>query len=217
MAPPTTYSLEDDEDDYVPYVPVKKQRQQLISKLASKHSLVAVPEKRKSEEELRREDEERNGKAQRGNAQTLLIEAQEVKRLKAIAGGLEAVMRQLWRKLILQLVRRCGEDGCGSQARRGGGHLEGSVGGAEGSWWCGGDRERHRLHRADDHLVRLGPERSELGNGGVTGSSLQLEGADIHPRSLRGGERPHSREAPHPRLWRRHPTTHNRLQGTLRH
>ncbi|KAK4698196.1 ATP-dependent RNA helicase DDX41, partial [Phenoliferia sp. Uapishka_3] len=78
-----TFTLED-EDDYVPYVPVKKQREALLTKLSSKHAVGGAPEKRKSEEELQREDEERNGKAQRGNAQTLLMEAQEVKRQQAI-------------------------------------------------------------------------------------------------------------------------------------
>ena len=89
MAPAATYSLEDEEDDYVPYVSVKKQREALLNKLSSKHGVAGgAPEKRKSDEELQREDEERNGKAQRGNAQTLLMEAQEVKRLQAIQGAL---------------------------------------------------------------------------------------------------------------------------------
>lgn len=93
MAPAPTYSLDDEEDDYVPYVPVKKQREALLTKLASKHAVGGAPEKRKSDEELQREDEERNGKAQRGNAQTLLMEAQEVKRLQAIQGASRRVTR----------------------------------------------------------------------------------------------------------------------------
>ncbi|KAL8287111.1 hypothetical protein RQP46_004117 [Phenoliferia psychrophenolica] len=75
---------DEEEDDYVPYVSVKKQREALLSKLSSKRGVSGVPEKRKSDEELQREDEERNGKAQRGNAQTLLMEAQEVKRKQAL-------------------------------------------------------------------------------------------------------------------------------------
>lgn len=107
MAPAApAYSLDDDEDDYVPYVPVKKQREALLNKLSSKHAVGGAPEKRKSEEELQREDEERNGKAQRGNAQTLLMEAQEVKRLQAIQGALGR--RHAWRDCPLTVsVHHC--------------------------------------------------------------------------------------------------------------
>ncbi|KDE05983.1 hypothetical protein MVLG_03668 [Microbotryum lychnidis-dioicae p1A1 Lamole] len=89
------YSLDDDEDSHDPlsssslYVPVKKRREALLSKLATKQLGVAasVLEKQQMvEKELQEEQEreQREGKKQRGNAQTLLIEAQEVKRLKAM-------------------------------------------------------------------------------------------------------------------------------------
>lgn len=88
--PPQTYALDSDtEDSYVPYVPVKQRREALISKLSTKHHGVAGPsDKQKDEEQEREEDERLHGKAQKGTAQTLLIEAQEVKRLKAIEGAL---------------------------------------------------------------------------------------------------------------------------------
>ncbi|SCZ99106.1 BZ3500_MvSof-1268-A1-R1_Chr3-1g05815 [Microbotryum saponariae] len=89
------YSLDDDEHSHDPssssslYVPVKKRREALLSKLATKQLGVAasVLEKQQMvEKELQEEQEreQREGKKQRGNAQTLLIEAQEVKRLKAM-------------------------------------------------------------------------------------------------------------------------------------
>lgn len=87
--PQPTYSLDDEEDSYVPYVPVKQRREALISKLSTKHHGVAGPsDKDRDEERDREEDERLNGKAQKGTAQTLLMEAQEVKRLKAIEGAI---------------------------------------------------------------------------------------------------------------------------------
>ncbi|KAK4050098.1 DEAD-box ATP-dependent RNA helicase 35 [Microbotryomycetes sp. JL201] len=85
------YSLDDygEDDSNAPtYVPVKKRREQLLSKLADKKVGVAVSSiKSKAEEDeaqREREREELEGKRQARNAQTLLMEAQEVKRLKAI-------------------------------------------------------------------------------------------------------------------------------------
>ncbi|ORY82321.1 DEAD-box protein abstrakt [Leucosporidium creatinivorum] len=90
LSPPPaqpTYSL-DDEDDAPAYVPVKKRREALLTKLASKHVGGAqIADQQRLEEEAEREErerEEKEGKKQR-TAQTLLQEAQEVKRLKAIA------------------------------------------------------------------------------------------------------------------------------------
>lgn len=91
LSPPpaqTAYSL-DDEDNAPAYVPVKKRREALLTKLASKHVGGAqIADQQRLEEEAEREErerEEKEGKKQR-TAQTLLQEAQEVKRLKAIAG-----------------------------------------------------------------------------------------------------------------------------------
>ncbi|SCV74116.1 BQ2448_6548 [Microbotryum intermedium] len=89
------YSLDDDQDSNDPssssslYVPVKKRREALLSKLATKQLGVAASVLEKQhmvEKELQEEQEreQREGKKQRGNAQTLLIEAQEVKRMKAL-------------------------------------------------------------------------------------------------------------------------------------
>lgn len=86
------YSLDDDDDSAPTYVPVKKRREQLINKLASKHvgaalSSLTYEEQRERDELELKEREEREGKKQRGNAQTLLLEAQEVKRQKALQGA----------------------------------------------------------------------------------------------------------------------------------
>lgn len=84
-----------EEDDYVPYVPVKKRRAAFVATVTSKHStggggFTTAERQKLDEDEAEREDELINGKAQRGTAQTLLIEAQEVKRLKAIEGELSS-------------------------------------------------------------------------------------------------------------------------------
>lgn len=86
---PDPYAISD--DDSTPYVPVKQRRQELLTKLASKNVGVAASasalERQREEDELRaQEDQDRNGKKQQGTAQTLLIEAQEVKKRKAIEG-----------------------------------------------------------------------------------------------------------------------------------
>lgn len=89
MSPPpaqTGYSL-DEEDEGPAYVPVKKRREALLSKFASKGGVQAAALQKQEEaaEREEREREEKEGKRQR-TAQTLLQEAQEVKRLKAIEG-----------------------------------------------------------------------------------------------------------------------------------
>jgi ATP-dependent RNA helicase DDX41 len=89
------YALDgSDEDSYKPYVPVKKRREAQFAQLESRHSVgsAALDRKRKQEEA---DAEEVEGKLARegpkGNAITLLIEAQEVKRLKAIRGTTDPV------------------------------------------------------------------------------------------------------------------------------
>jgi hypothetical protein len=81
------YAISDSEEAYVP---AKQRKQALLNKLSSKHHGGYMdPAERKKDEQAREEEEEErlNGKKQKGTAQTLLMEAQEVKRLKAIAGG----------------------------------------------------------------------------------------------------------------------------------
>ena len=86
---PDPYAISD--DDSTPYVPVKQRRQQLLTKLASKNvgvaaSASALERQREEEQRLAQEEDERNGKKQKGTAQTLLMEAQEVKKRKALEG-----------------------------------------------------------------------------------------------------------------------------------
>ncbi|KAI5481639.1 hypothetical protein MNV49_002865 [Pseudohyphozyma bogoriensis] len=87
-SPPPTYSLDDfnDDEDTPLYVPVKKRREDLRTKLSTKLGAAAnrslAEEKRLEEEEEERMAREEEGKKR--TAQTLLMEAQEVKRLQAI-------------------------------------------------------------------------------------------------------------------------------------
>lgn len=76
----------DAEEDYTPYVPIKKRKEAQLAKLESRHIAGSVDRKRKQDPDDE-DDEPQNGReGPKGNATTLLIEAQEVKRLKAIAG-----------------------------------------------------------------------------------------------------------------------------------
>ncbi|KAG0665013.1 hypothetical protein C6P46_000639 [Rhodotorula mucilaginosa] len=86
--PADPYALPDDEPVYVP---LKQRRAQLIQKLSAKGGgggVTAAAEKRKHEEETeereQREREEAEAKRKKREHQTLLMEAQEVKRQKAI-------------------------------------------------------------------------------------------------------------------------------------
>lgn len=90
--PADPYALPDDEPVYVP---LKQRRAQLIEKLSAKGGgggVTAAAEKRKHEEETeereQRERDEAEAKRKKREHQTLLMEAQEVKRLKAIEGAL---------------------------------------------------------------------------------------------------------------------------------
>lgn len=89
--PADPYALPDDEPVYVP---LKQRRAQLIEKLSAKGGgggVTAAAEKRKHEEETeereQREREEAEAKRKKREHQTLLMEAQEVKRQKAIEGA----------------------------------------------------------------------------------------------------------------------------------
>lgn len=101
QSPPTTstsiksneVTAVEEEDSYTPYVSVKKRRAAFVATVTSKHSnsplgggFTSAERQKLDEDEAEREFERINGKVQRGTAQTLLIEAQEVKRLKAIEG-----------------------------------------------------------------------------------------------------------------------------------
>lgn len=70
----------DDVNDYTPYVPLKQRKEALLAKYHSGSITIAAEKKREQEEQ---EEEERKKKR---SEKTLLLEAQEVKRLKAFAG-----------------------------------------------------------------------------------------------------------------------------------
>lgn len=88
--PADPYALPDDEPVYVP---LKQRRAQLVEKLSSKGGggVTAAAEKRKHEEETeereQRERDEAEARRKKREHQTLLMEAQEVKRQRAIDGA----------------------------------------------------------------------------------------------------------------------------------
>lgn len=89
LSPTSVSATPEEEEEYTPYVPVKKRRADFVASVTSRHAGAGgftAAERKRMEQDAEDEDEKANGKAQRGTAQTLLIEAQEVKRLKAIEG-----------------------------------------------------------------------------------------------------------------------------------
>lgn len=107
--PPDPYALLDEDESAPLYVPLKQRRAQLVSKLAAKGTggAAAAAEKRKREEieedEKEREREEEEARRKKREAQTLLMEAQEVKRQKALEG--ESLPFAGWRWRIADFVR----------------------------------------------------------------------------------------------------------------
>lgn len=87
LSPTSVSATPEEEEEYTPYVSVKKRRADFVASVTSRHAGAGgftAAERKRMEQDAEDEDEKANGKAQRGTAQTLLIEAQEVKRLKAI-------------------------------------------------------------------------------------------------------------------------------------
>lgn len=180
LSPPPAqpqYSLDDEEDDSAPtYVPVKKRREALLTKLSSRHGAPAAAVKEETQEEREeREREEAEGVRRSKTAKTLLMEAQEVKRLKALAGvylfplPLRAGLRTArslagwWRAHFasdsfrflrlpfssgadLACSHRGSEDRSRSQEGGGGQDLGCSIGRSEGARWSRGARQGNRLH-----------------------------------------------------------------------
>jgi ATP-dependent RNA helicase DDX41 len=86
------YRLDDEIDEGELYVPVKKRREAKLAQLAGKHSLVVRStdednRRREAEEAADLERQERERERQRKSQQTLLQEAQEVKRRQAEEGA----------------------------------------------------------------------------------------------------------------------------------
>ncbi len=111
-SPSPVYRLDDDEnDDYVPYVPVAQRRQQKLAALSShltsdrqrarSHDSPAV-EDDEDEIEVKRRDKERKER-------TLLMEAQEVHRSKAAEGYVLTLSLHPPGSLI-NVFARCTED-----------------------------------------------------------------------------------------------------------
>ncbi|KAJ3881518.1 P-loop containing nucleoside triphosphate hydrolase protein [Lentinula edodes] len=82
---PPTYKLEDDDDTYVPYVPVAQRRQEKLAKLSSwgraKNSAQDTQREQEELEDEAKEEEKRREKARK--ERTLLMEAQDVHSRKA--------------------------------------------------------------------------------------------------------------------------------------
>ena len=85
------YRLDDEDDNYVPYVSVKQRKQHRLQQLASRGGAEGniQEEKRKKQDQEEKEDEELEEIKRRDKARkerTLLLEAQEVKAKKALEG-----------------------------------------------------------------------------------------------------------------------------------
>lgn len=79
-------SYGEEEEDYTPYVPIKKRKEAQLAKLESRHLAGSADRQRRQDQDQSDEDRGTSQQGPKGNAVTLLVEAQEVKRLKAIAG-----------------------------------------------------------------------------------------------------------------------------------
>lgn len=85
--PSPEYKLDDEDDDYQPYIPVAQRRQQKLAKLSSLGMTTEKPKQEDDADEIedaQREEELRREKARK--ERTLLLEAQEVQQRKAAAG-----------------------------------------------------------------------------------------------------------------------------------
>lgn len=89
-SPTPEYKLDDDDDSYVPYVPVAQRRQAKLAKLTSWGANADKDKaKQQQQEQDEKEDEEREEELRREKARkerTLLMEAQEVHSRKAVEG-----------------------------------------------------------------------------------------------------------------------------------
>ncbi|KAF9052787.1 P-loop containing nucleoside triphosphate hydrolase protein [Panaeolus papilionaceus] len=84
--PSPEYKLDDEDDDYQPYIPVAQRRQQKLAKLSSLGMTTEKPKQEDDADEIedaQREEELRREKARK--ERTLLLEAQEVQQRKAAA------------------------------------------------------------------------------------------------------------------------------------
>lgn len=171
--PADPYALPDDEPVYVP---LKQRRAQLVEKLSAKGGggVTAAAEKRKHEEETeereQRERDEAEARRKKREHQTLLMEAQEVKRQRAIDGAYPSLSRGQGRTGALAAkldgltlcpaaatTTRCGQVGA-AKARRGRGQDPCCAGSdPENPRRCRRDRQGHRLHRGHEDFVRSRP------------------------------------------------------------
>lgn len=92
------FTLDEGNDDYVPYVPVAQRRQQKLAQLASrgqKQSNAMLQARQEQEELDAKEDEEREEEKRRDRLRkerTLLVEAQEVMKRKAEEGECDSIV-----------------------------------------------------------------------------------------------------------------------------
>lgn len=94
VEPEDEYKLDDENDDYVPYVPVAQRRQQKLAQLASRGqtqsaaALRALQEQAEADAQNDEEKEEERRRDRQRKERTLLQEAQEVMKQKAEEGML---------------------------------------------------------------------------------------------------------------------------------
>lgn len=87
-SPSPAYKLDDEDDSYVPYVPVAQRRQAKIAKLTSRGNASKGEERNSAEQDDQDEEmlEEERRKEMERRERTLLMEAQEVHSKKAAQG-----------------------------------------------------------------------------------------------------------------------------------
>lgn len=98
-SPSPAYKLDENDDDYVPYVPVAQRRQEKLAKLSARGT--NAENRRKQQEIEEREDEmeaEERRKEKERRERTLLMEAQEVHSRKALDGAFN------WRLIKTALI-----------------------------------------------------------------------------------------------------------------
>jgi ATP-dependent RNA helicase DDX41 len=102
-------SLDQGDDDYVPYIPVARRRQQKLAQLANRgqaQSAAILRAQREQEEREQREDEEREEEKRRERLRkerTLLEEAQEVMKRKAEEGTHDSAVTIWWTVILKRL------------------------------------------------------------------------------------------------------------------
>lgn len=115
-SPSPQYKLDDENDNYEPYVPIAQRRQAKLAAIKSRtlKDRADTPDISANEhEQPDEEDEEEKQRERERKERTLLLEAQEIQRKKAIEGSCLRRLQCMTRRVPYSLARRlnrCTED-----------------------------------------------------------------------------------------------------------